>query len=82
MVSVFQTICSGLALLVQLLLSVYHFFVIVTIQDLEEDTVASKDFCDQLNPLVLPTYIIHASSTLILLISRRWISLIVCIPGV
>ncbi|KAK2942360.1 putative protein cornichon [Blattamonas nauphoetae] len=55
-------------------------FTITSLDDLQSDMIASKDLCDQLNPLFIPMLIIRAVGSVLSLVFTRFITTLTTLP--
>ena len=80
MASAWLVIGDGLSFFIYLVLVVWELFVSTSLNDLESDIIAAKDLCDQLNPFILPAYMLHAGVCLLILCCNKWFLFLLQIP--
>ncbi|KAH7828886.1 putative protein cornichon [Monocercomonoides exilis] len=73
MITTGVVVAGGFIFFIFLLLCFWELYITTTLGDLEADAISAKDLCDQINPFLLPEYVIHAVITLFLLFIRKWI---------
>ncbi|CAG2114703.1 unnamed protein product [Medioppia subpectinata] len=79
--SVVLTIVSySCGILLDAFLIFFALFQIISFDELRADYRNPIDLCKQLNPLVLPEYLIHSVITALFLISGQWFSLLINVP--
>lgn len=68
------------ALIVDAFLIFFSIFHVIAFDELKTDYKNPIDQCNQLNPLVLPEYILHVSFNILFLFAGEWFSLAINIP--
>jgi len=76
----FTALCYIIALILTALLIFFAIWQIIAFDELKTDYKNPIDQCNNLNPLVLPEYIIHGCFIVAFLICQEWISILINLP--